>query len=323
MTLERPEHVANEALDLIAASPALRCLLTLIERLGPLSLPILILGESGTGKEILARAIHAASRRPGRFISVNCAALPSGLMESELFGHMRGAFTGAHHSYGGLFVAADGGTLCLDEVGDLPRELQAKLLRVLEEGTVRPLGTTTTTPINVRVIAATCRNLEASVGTDSFRADLWYRLAGAVFTVPPLRDRPEDIPQLIERFLISAASGHPPKQLAAGTLEYLMHLPWRGNVRELRHAVDRAAALGGAVLTPADFALKSTLPQRELTISELLALPRWDDIERTILDRALATHGSVSRVATAYGLPRSTLYDRLKRCGVLTRPERR
>ena len=304
---------------IVGESAALRKLILTIERVGPTSLPILLLGETGTGKEVLATAVHHASGRSGPLVIANCAALTPTLIESELFGHVRGAFTGATTDRRGLILAAQGGTIFLDEAGDLPRDLQAKLLRVLEEEAVRPVGSSTPIPINVRFVAATCRDIEALLKADQFRRDLWYRLAGAVLTIPPLRERPEDIPPLVECFLTNAIKNGRLKTLPPDTLAYLGRLPWRGNVRELRHAVHRAVALGGEVLTPEDFAATPVPTRAPRTVADLLELPSWDEIERVLLTEALSTYGSVGHVVKAFGLPRSTIYDRLRRWGVSVR----
>ena len=306
---------------IVGGSAALARLKNTIERVAPTTLPVLILGESGTGKEVLANALHQASGRRGPLIMANCAALSPTLIESELFGHVRGAFTGADHAYAGLIAAADGGTFFLDEIGDLPRELQAKLLRVLEERAVRAVGSSAARTVNVRIVAATCRDIESLAKANLFRTDLWYRLAGTVLTIPPLRERPEDIPPLVEHFLTTAATdGAPRKTLAPGTLDYLMRRRWPGNVRELNHAVQRAVALGEAVLTPTDFVGAPTFSQSPLTVNDLLALPHWDDIQRLLVTEALAAHGSARGVERALGLPHSTICGWLKRWGISLRP---
>lgn len=306
---------------IVGGSAALKRLKNTIERVAPTTLPVLILGESGTGKEVFATALHQASGRRGPLIMANCAALSPTLIESELFGHVRGAFTGADCAYSGLIAAADGGTFFLDEIGDLPRELQAKLLRVLEERAVRAVGSSTARSVNVRIVAATCRDIQALAQADLFRTDLWYRLAGAVLTIPPLRDRPEDIPPLVEHFLSAAATdGNPRKTLAPGTLDYLLRRRWPGNVRELNHAVQRAVALGEAVLTPADFVGAPTFSRSPLTVNDLLSLPRWDDIQRLLVTEALTAYGSARSVEKALGLPRSTICGWLKRWGIPLRP---
>jgi two-component system, NtrC family, response regulator HydG len=218
-----------------------------IGRIGPSAAPVLIRGETGTGKELVARALHAASRRSGPFVPVNCTALPEPLLESELFGHVRGAFTGATASRRGLFVEADGGTLFLDEIGDLAPALQAKLLRVLEDGAVRAVGADVSRATDVRILAATHQDLDARVAAGSFRADLFYRLNVVPVNVPPLRDRQEDVPLLIERFLARARKRNPAARVrgfAAEALATLARGTWPGNVRELENVVERLVIVG-------------------------------------------------------------------------------
>jgi transcriptional regulator with GAF, ATPase, and Fis domain len=207
---------------------------------------VLVLGETGTGKELVARALHQGSRRRnGTFLAENCAAVPASLLESELFGHKRGSFTGAVADRDGHFVAASGGTLFLDEIGDMPLDMQVKLLRVLENGEVRPVGGNATVKVDVRVVAATHRDLEAMVRRRSFRDDLYYRLAVMRIQLPPLRDRPEDIEALARRFLAVAArdDGAEPRELTAAALVALKSAPWPGNVRQLENEIRRASVL--------------------------------------------------------------------------------
>jgi two-component system, NtrC family, response regulator HydG len=219
----------------------MRRLYDLIERVAQSSEPVLVRGESGTGKELVARALHFhGPRRERAFVVVNCTALPEALLESELFGHARGAFTGATTARRGLLVEADGGTLFLDEIGDMPAGLQAKLLRVLEDGEVRPVGADVTRKVDVRIIAASHQALEGREST--FRQDLFYRLNVVPITVPPLRERPEDIPALIEHFLGKARERNPgmaATRLAPEVVTALARCPWPGNVRELENAVTR------------------------------------------------------------------------------------
>jgi two-component system, NtrC family, response regulator HydG len=226
---------------MVGGSEVMRGLYDLIERVAQSSEPVLVRGESGTGKELVARALHFhGPRRDRAFVVVNCTALPEALLESELFGHARGAFTGATTARRGLLVEADGGTLFLDEIGDMPAGLQAKLLRVLEDGEVRPVGADVTRKVDVRIIAASHRALEGREST--FRQDLFYRLNVVPITVPPLRERPEDIPALIEHFLGKARERNPnvtATRLAPEVLAALARCPWPGNVRELENAVTR------------------------------------------------------------------------------------
>jgi two-component system, NtrC family, response regulator AtoC len=250
---------AGGAGDLVVSeSRAMRDVLELATRVARHNTTVLITGESGTGKEVLARAIHRMSPRSDHgFTAINCAAIPEHLLESELFGHVRGAFTGATADRVGLFEAAHDGTLLLDEIGDLPLDLQAKLLRVLEEGEIRRIGGRDARRVNVRVLAATGKPLEAAVERGEFRADLFYRLNVVRLHIPPLRERPDDVPALLTHFAGQAAGrlGHP-VSITPSALEALTRHSWPGNVRELRNAVERAAVLGtGGPLEPRDFAL--------------------------------------------------------------------
>ena len=220
----------------------------LIQRVGPSPSPVMIRGESGTGKELVARALHQASpRRQAPFVAVNCTALPSQLLESELFGHVRGAFTGATGARAGLFVEADGGTLVLDEIGDMDPALQAKLLRVVQLGEIRPVGSDEVRRIDVRLVAATHQDLEERVRGGAFRHDLYYRLSVVPVSVPPLREHPEDIPLLAEHFLglSRARNPHSPvERLAPGLVTALTRHPWLGNVRELENLIERLVVTG-------------------------------------------------------------------------------
>jgi two-component system response regulator AtoC len=252
---------AGAAGDLVVSeSRAMRDLLDLASRVARHNTTVLITGESGTGKEVLARAIHRMSPRSEQsFTAINCAAIPEQLLESELFGHMKGSFTGATADRAGLFELAHGGTLLLDEIGDLPLDLQAKLLRVLEEGEIRRVGGRDSRKVDVRVLAATAKPLEAAVERSEFRADLFYRLNVVHLHIPPLRERPDDVPALLTHFARQAATrlGHPVR-ITPAALDALTHHSWPGNVRELRNAVERASVLGtGSPLEPRDFALSN------------------------------------------------------------------
>jgi two-component system, NtrC family, response regulator HydG len=234
--------------SLVGKSPIMRQLYDLLERVGATAAPVLITGESGTGKELVARAVHQASARASApFVAVNCTALPESLLESELFGHARGAFTGATEAKRGLFAEADGGTLFLDEIGDMSLPLQAKLLRVLESGTVRPVGGSGERRADARIIAATHRDLGAAVRERRFREDLYYRLHVLPVQLPPLRARREDIPLYIEHFSASVYARNPSlprREWTAEAVRRLTELPWPGNVRELRNLVERLLLLG-------------------------------------------------------------------------------
>ncbi|QRK04774.1 sigma-54-dependent Fis family transcriptional regulator [Archangium violaceum] len=253
----RAEHqnLKRQAVDrgalgsLIGRSAPMRTLYELVERVAHSDAPVLVRGESGSGKELVARALHSEGlRRQGPFVAVNCTALPHALLESELFGHVKGAFTGATTARRGLFVEADGGTLFLDEIGDMPPELQAKLLRVLEDGEVRAVGADGARDVDVRIVAATHQDLEARVKEGRFRADLFYRLNVVSLRIPPLRERREDIPMLVEHFVAQARARNtrsPVTSLAPEVLAELVRMPWPGNVRELENLVERLVVLGG------------------------------------------------------------------------------
>jgi two-component system response regulator HydG len=246
--LRRALHDRFSIENLIGSSPAMREMADLIDRVACTRVPVLILGETGTGKGLVARAIHAEGPRArAPFIGVNCAALPENLLESELFGHAKGAFTGASYARSGLFADADGGTLLLDEIGEMSPALQAKLLHVLENGTVRPVGGAKERPIDVRLMAATHRNLRARVASGQFREDLLYRLDVVTLELPPLRHRRADLPELLAHFLARERGKHPQscvEAFAPDALELLLEYAWPGNVRELEHLVERVVVLG-------------------------------------------------------------------------------
>jgi DNA-binding NtrC family response regulator len=301
---------------IIGASRPMQTLFDLIARAGQSSANILITGESGTGKELVARAVHEASGRKGDFVAVNCAAIPNELVESELFGHTGQAFTGARAARAGLFESADGGTIFLDEIGELPLNIQPKLLRVLQEGTIRRVGADRETKVDVRVIAATNRDLEKDVAEARFREDLYWRLNVIHLHVPPLRERAFDIPLLVEHFLAKFARDSAPLEVAPETLALLTAYPWHGNVRELENTIERAVALArGAILTPED------LPERIRASGGSSALLLADakakrltmaELEREyILEILREAGGNKSRAAEILGLDRKTLYRKL------------
>ena len=299
---------------IIGASRPMQSLFDLIKRAGHSNANILITGESGTGKELVARAVHEASARKGDFVAVNCAAIPNELVESELFGHTGQAFTGAKNARAGLFESADRGTIFLDEVGELPLNIQPKLLRVLQEGTIRRVGSDRETKVDVRLIAATNRNLENDVAEGRFREDLYWRLNVIHLQVPPLRERAFDVPLLVEYFLSKFAPNNS-LEVAPETLALLTAYPWHGNVRELENTIERAVALTqGAVLTPEDLperirasggssAILAKAKNKHLTMAEL---------EREyILEIMRETGGNKSRAAEILDLDRKTLYRKL------------
>ncbi len=318
---------------LIGSSPAMERTVAVIRLVGARRATVLITGETGTGKEMVARAVHQASPRAHLpMVAVNCNALPENLLEAELFGHVKGAFTGAIHQRIGRFEQAHRGTLFLDEVGDLPLDVQTKLLRVLQEREFQRIGSSETIRVDVRLIAATNVNLAEKVRQGKFREDLFYRLNVVPISTPPLRERPEDIPVLARHFVakICRMEEMPEPELASETLARLQAFHWPGNVRQLENAVEMAVALSGGreVLYPSDFALTS---DRALTsgtpvlpapaAGEVLALPAGGldfeqtigHIERQILEDALRkTNGNKSAAATMLGLKRTTLAAKLR-----------
>jgi DNA-binding NtrC family response regulator len=314
-------ELPTERAGIVGRSGPMREVFTRLDRLRGTELPVLITGESGTGKELVARAIHEESARAsGPFVAVNCGALAEGLLESELFGHVRGAFTGATRDAPGLFVVANGGTLLLDEIGEMSLPMQAKLLRVLQEGEVRPVGAARSRKVDVRVIAATHRDLEEMVHTRSFREDLFYRLHVLTVHVPPLRARGDDVVLLARKFLERAAKG---KRLGPDAAAWLVAQPWPGNVRELRAVIEAAAVLvEGDVLHARDLAP----PPRKGHSRNTAHLPRiperLDDLEAWAIARALERHGgSRAKVARALGIGRATLYRKLATYGLEDRPD--
>ncbi|NMG35144.1 response regulator [Azoarcus sp. TTM-91] len=296
---------------MVGASPAIARLRQILHRIAPTPSTVLIQGESGVGKEVVARALHQWSPRAEKpFVAVNCAAISAELIESELFGHVKGAFTGAREARNGLFHYAHGGTLFLDEIGELPLALQSRLLRVLEERRVRPVGAETEVPVDVRVLAATNRNLRAEVEAGRFREDLFYRLEVITLTVPPLRERAEDIPELGAAFMrqLSMQLGVPPLPVEPEVSARLMAYPWPGNVRELRNFVERSLlfgefpldSLGGSVAGRSD----AGAPTPDPAASSLLL----DEVEkRHILAVLEQCGGNKTRAAELLGVSRKTL----------------
>jgi DNA-binding NtrC family response regulator len=303
----------------VSQSRAMRDVVELAARVARHNTTVLITGESGTGKEVIARAIHRMSPRSERsFTAINCAAIPEQLLESELFGHTKGAFTGATSDHPGLFELANGGTLLLDEIADLPQALQAKLLRVLEEGEIRRLGARESKKIDVRVLAATGRLMEQAVERGEFRSDLYYRLNVVRLHIPPLRERPEDIPELLAHFARQVAQrlGHPVSVTPAALVALTNH-SWPGNVRELRNAVERAAVLSaGGLLDCKDFALANgnTGPQSGGASGVLDLKTQVEAVERAAIQRALeASNGNRRQAANLLGISLRTLFYKLRR----------
>ena len=311
--------------DIIARSLLMRATLELVDRACGTRATVLLTGETGTSKEVLAGAVHRGSERSGGpFVAVNCAAFPDALLESELFGHVKGSFTGADRSKEGLFQIASGGTIFLDEVGETSLPLQAKLLRVLQEREIRPVGGGRASRIDVRVVAATNRDLRHEVETGSFRADLFYRLAVFPIRVPALRERREDVIPLAEHFLRlhGAREERPGCRLSSEAEAHLVSHAWPGNVRELENEMQRALALAepGEELGPEH--LSATTHQTALPADHLVAPgePLRETLARVeafLLHRALERHeGHKSRTAKSLGITREGLYKKLKRLGI-------
>jgi len=313
--LARPGH-------LVGGSPAMESLRQLIARVGPSDTAILITGETGTGKERVARALHLASGRKGRLVAVNCAAIPATLLESELFGHERGAFSGATSRRLGRIEQASGGTLLLDELGDMPLELQAKLLRVLETKEVERLGGTTPISVDVRILAATHRNLARAVEEGRFRQDLYFRLNVLPLHLPPLRERPDDILPLARAFAAELAGPGVPLELAPEAEEALRAWPWPGNVRGLRNYVERQNLLRGGgplLLTPESLIGPAPLaPAASVRLSPGTKSYREhvDDFERTLIRAALEEGSSIAGAARLLQMDRGNLYRRIKALGI-------
>jgi two-component system nitrogen regulation response regulator NtrX len=330
--------------ELVGDSPALARILDQVRRAAPTNATVLILGESGVGKELVARAIHRASLRAReRFVQVNCAAIPEELIESELFGHERGAFTGATDKQTGKFEMADRGTIFLDEVGDMSAKTQAKVLRVLQEGEVERLGSSKTIKVDVRVIAATNKDLEEEIAEGRFREDLFFRLSVIPVSVPPLGERLEDIPALVQHFAaqFSRENNRRPAKFSPGAIEALRQARWRGNIRELRNVVERLLIMSGrdvieaedvrGVVRPATrLAPAGTTSALPAAASALSAAPSdsaaakaatlrefKEASERAFLVERLREHAwNISKTAEVIDTPRSNLYKKLEQYGI-------
>lgn len=331
-------ELAAAALDgtpnaIIGSAPAMARIFALLDRAAPTEANVLILGENGTGKEVIAREIHRRSRRRDRvFVSVDLGSVSESLFESELFGHKKGAFTDAKEDRVGRLVAANGGTLFLDEIGNLPLYLQSKLLSVLEQRVVIPVGGTKPLPIDVRLVSATNMPPEQLSREDVFRQDLLYRINTVELHLPPLRDRAEDIPALIDYFVAIYARKYsmPPKKVSPAAFPRLLAYRWPGNVRALRHAVERAMILSsGPVLEADDFSLPSTAGQTPAAVSQPQGQPKGADpalvldtldleaVEREAIRKALAKHqGNISHAAQDLGITRASLYRRMEKHGL-------
>jgi DNA-binding NtrC family response regulator len=309
-------RLRGNAPSMIARSPAMQAVLRLLDKVAGSDANVLLAGEHGTGKEVAARYLHASSKRAGKpFVAVNGGGVAEGVFESELFGHVRGAFTDARTDRAGAFEVAEGGTLFLDEIGNLPLGQQAKLLRVLQTGEFTPVGSSRVKRSDARVISATNARLADEVAAGKFREDLLYRLNTVEVQLPPLRERREDIPHLAQLFLqrLIDRGATPVRKFSAEALDALTRHPWRGNVRELEHAVERAVLLaGGEELGPDDLLLASASSG-----AALLDRMTLDEAERHLIQRALARcEGNVSEAARELGLSRSALYRRLQHHGL-------
>lgn len=303
--------------EIITASPAMEALLAEARLAAQSEASLLIQGESGTGKELLARAIHRASPRHGKpFVAINCGAIPAELLESELFGHVKGAFTGAGRDHPGLFLSAEGGTVFLDEIGDMPPPLQVKLLRVLQEGEVRPVGATETRAVDVRILSATHCNLEEAVASGEFREDLYYRLNVVTLTLPPLRDRREDIPLLARYFLAELTEKYRRhiNGFAPEALEMLVAADWPGNIRQLHNVLEQCCALCTTATIPVTLVARA-LRDKPAEIQPLAEARTA--FERDYLITLLKlTRGQVSEVARLAGRNRTEVYRLLQRHGL-------
>jgi two-component system nitrogen regulation response regulator NtrX len=334
VTLEREVRSLQAAVErryeIVGSSAAIRQVIERIEKVAPTPARLLITGENGTGKELVARAVHRLSPRAQRaFVEVNCAAIPAELIESELFGHVKGSFTGAFADRVGKFELADGGTLFLDEVGDMSAAAQAKVLRVLQEGVITPIGSSRSVKVDVRVVAATNKKLEDEIAAGRFREDLLYRLNVVPIDVPPLRARREDVPQLALHFVtqLAAAQGVPPKTFSEGALERLKRHHWPGNVRELRNTVERLLILAnGDVLGEADVSRMVGPMAEETGLGDALLQSETfeqfkQNAERAFLMAKLKEYDwNVSETARRLDMPRSNLYKKIERYGLAREP---
>jgi DNA-binding NtrC family response regulator len=306
---------AHELPAIVAKSRAMQQVMSLVERVAPSNASVLVTGEHGTGKEVMARVIHASSARGGKaFVAVNAGGLSDGVLESELFGHVKGAFTDAKTDRTGCFELADGGTLFLDEIANMPHGQQARLLRVLQTGEFHPVGSSRARKVDVRVVAATNADVQRAALEGKLREDLVYRLNTVEIRLPPLRDRREDIADLASVFLARAARAGSPRRLSTGAMEALLAHPWPGNVRELEHVIERAVLLAtGDEIAPDDLMLRGRTDGAAPRLEEMTL----EQVERYLIERALAAQGgNVSEAARVLGLSRSALYRRLSSLGV-------
>jgi two-component system, NtrC family, nitrogen regulation response regulator NtrX len=316
--------------EIVFIGEAMKKVMAQIDRVAPTETRICILGETGTGKELVARALHEKSpRKSGPFVAINCAAVPTELIESELFGHEKGSFTGATSRHVGKFEQADHGTLFLDEIGDMPLTMQAKLLRVLEEGEIERIGTSKPTPVDVRVIVATHRNLEAQVHDGKFRQDLFHRIFVFPIILPPLRERQEDIPALVAHFSaqVCAQNSWKPVTFTQPAVEALQQYSWPGNVRELRNMVERVMLLASSNEVDADTVesvLTPSTSQAKASVGSGPLANRVENFEReVILAELRRANYHITNAAKSLGLERSHLYKKAEQLGIDIRQKRR
>ena len=323
--LEKRLEIAETRATPIFNSKPMQEIEELISAMAPSDANVLITGESGVGKEVIANAIHARSRRAGKeMVKLNCAAFPQTMIEGELFGYVKGAFTGAMHDFPGMIAAADGGTLFLDEISDMPLDLQTRFLRVLQEREYRPLGNTRTMKADFRVIASTNRPIAQALAENRLRSDLYYRLNTFQIEVPPLRERKQDIPPLIAQFLRQFAQqlGKPEPDIAPDAFQKLLDYAWPGNVRELQNAIEYAVVLArqgliGVKELPGEVQFRKLSEQTERGALPRTGVQSLDDVERDTILQALAEcHGNKKKAAERLGIQRATLYNKMKRYAI-------
>jgi DNA-binding NtrC family response regulator len=323
--LEKRLEIAEARPTPIFKSKPMQEIEELIHAMAPSDANVLIVGESGVGKEVIANTIHARSRRAGQpVVKLNCAAFPQTMIEGELFGYVKGAFTGAMHDFPGMIAAANGGTLFLDEISDMPPDLQTRFLRVLQEREYRPLGSTQTMKADFRAIASTNRPVAQALSENRMRSDLYYRLNTFQIEVPPLRKRKEDIPPLIAQFVrqFSQQLGKPEPDVSPDAFQKLLDYSWPGNVRELQNAIEYAVVLArqgmiGVKELPGEIQLPSALQQSELAAMPRSGVQSLDDVERTAILQALAEcRGNKKKAAELLGIQRPTLYNKMKRYAI-------
>jgi DNA-binding NtrC family response regulator len=318
------EHERNQGAGMIGQSAPFRAVVDRAMKIASLDCSVLILGETGTGKEVLAKAIHEASPRCNApFVAINCGAIPRDLLASELFGHEKGAFTGAVSDQQGVFAQAHGGTLFLDEIGELPLDQQAHLLRVLETRRVKPVGSSREISVDVRILAATHKSENLGQESASLRLDIYHRLATVVISLPPLRERASDIGLLVYAMLENLAGSAPVKQPSVTALRALANYHWPGNIRELKHACARAVALGGTCLEAEDFlpdiAEIQSKPYNLLAAeSNAAGLSPYEEVMRQAMSKALVRKGTIRGAARELGMPKSTFADRARTFGLIS-----